>query len=37
MLTEEQASQMYSDVADSMFSEPNEGDETQARTCMLCE
>jgi hypothetical protein len=37
MLTDEQASQMYSDVADSMFTEPNEGDETQARTCMLCE
>lgn len=36
-LTEEQTSQMYSEVADSMFTEPNEGDETQARTCMLCE
>ena len=36
LLTEEQIQQMHSEVADSMFTEPIEGDETQARTCMLC-
>ena len=36
-LTEEQIKQMRSELADSMFTEPKEGDETQARTCILCE
>lgn len=36
-LTEEQTEQMRSEVADSMFTEPKEGDETQARVCVLCE
>ena len=36
-LTEEQTSQMRSELADSMFTEPEEGDEMQARVCMFCE
>ena len=36
-LTEEQTRQMRSEVADSMFTEPQEGDGMQARTCELCE
>lgn len=36
-LTEEQIKQMRSELADSMFTEPNEGDERQARTCVFCE
>lgn len=36
-LTEEQTGQMRWEVADSMFTEPREGDGTQARTCLLCE
>lgn len=36
-LTEEQTRQMRSEVADSMFTEPQEGDGTEARTCVLCE
>jgi len=36
-LTEEQARQMSSEVADSMFTEPQEGDGTQARSCVLCD
>jgi len=35
-LTEEQTKQMRSELADSMFTEPEEGDETQARTCEFC-
>jgi hypothetical protein len=35
-LTEEQIKQMRSELADSMFTEPKEGDETQARVCVLC-
>lgn len=35
-LTEYQMGQMRSEVADSMFTEPEEGDETQARMCLLC-
>lgn len=35
-LTEGQTMQMRSEVADSMFTEPQEGDGTQSRTCMLC-
>ena len=36
-LTEEQVKQMRSELADSMFTEPKEGDETQARICVLCQ
>ena len=36
LLTEEQSRHMRSEVADSMFTEPQEGEQTQARTCMLC-
>ena len=36
-LTEEQTSQMRSELADSMFTEPEEGDEMQARVCEFCE
>lgn len=36
-LTEEQTEQMRSELADSMFTEAKEGDETQARTCVFCE
>lgn len=35
-LTEEQTKQMRSELADSMFTEP-EDEETQARVCMFCE
>ena len=36
-LTEEQTQQMRSELADSMFTEPKEDDEKQARECVLCE
>ena len=36
-LTEEQIKQMRSELAESLFMEPEEGDETQARICLLCE
>ena len=36
-LTEEQVKQMRSELSDSMFTEPKEGDETQARMCVLCQ
>jgi len=36
-LTEEQTEQMRLELADSMFSEPEEGDEMQARMCLFCE
>ena len=36
-LTEEQTGQMRSELADLMFSEPEEGDEMQARVCLFCE
>jgi len=36
-LTEEQAEEMRSELADSMFSELEEGDEIQTRVCLLCE
>lgn len=36
-LTDEQTSQMRSEVADSMFTELMEGEGIQGRTCMLCE
>lgn len=36
-LTEEQVKQMRSELSDSMFTEPKEGDETQARVCVLCQ
>jgi len=36
-LTEEQTRQMCSELADSMFTEPEEGDEMQARACLFCE
>ena len=35
-LTEEQTRQMRSEVADSMFTEPQKDDRTEARTCVLC-
>ena len=35
-LTEEQTERMRSEVADSMFTEPEDGDEAQTRTCELC-
>jgi hypothetical protein len=36
-LTEEQTRQMRSELADSMFTEPKEDDEKQARECVFCE
>jgi len=36
-LTEEQTEQMRSELADSMFSEVEEGDEMQARVCLFCQ
>lgn len=36
-LTEEQTEEMRWEVADSIFTEPQEGDEMRARTCILCE
>lgn len=36
-LTEEQIEQMREELTDVMFSEPEEGDEMQARVCLFCE
>jgi len=36
-LTEEQTEQMRLELADSMFTEPEEDDETQTRICVFCE
>ena len=36
-LTEEQTKEMHSELADSMFTEPKEDDETQARVCRFCQ